>query len=339
MTSRKGLVLTGSMLSIPATAASLVHAAPAQADPGSGSNSATSANAGGGTRVSAPTQVVYLRSGSTGSYVRIVQQRLGGLAVDGIFGWRTNAKVKSFQSSKGLVPDGIVGPLTWNALGGFPGASPAPTPTPQPTPPSCSVSQIRYGSTGSLVSTAQQRLGGLAVDGIFGAATLAKVKSFQASKGLVVDGIVGTATWSALGGYPCGSPTPTPPTPTPKPPSTDPPSTGSGLAAVISIARKYLGTPYVWGGASPSQGFDCSGLTSYVYKQAGLYIPRTASQQQTYMKATNNPQPGDLVFFGYPAYHVGIYIGNNQMIASPKPGDVVKQQQIWTTPAGYGTLR
>nr|WP_246241932.1 NlpC/P60 family protein [Flexivirga aerilata] len=328
------------MLSIPATAASLVHAAPAQADPGTGGARATTGNAG--VRAATPTQVVYLQSGSTGSYVRVVQQRLGGLAVDGIFGWRTDAKVKAFQSSKGLVADGIVGPLTWTALGGFPGSTtPAPpttTPTP-PTqnPPTCSVSQIRYGSTGSLVSVAQQRLGGLNVDGVFGVDTLSKVKAFQSSKGLVADGIVGTATWSALGGYPCGTNTPTPPT-TPAPPTTTPPA-DAGLSAVVSIARKYLGVPYVWGGSSPSQGFDCSGLTSYVYKQAGLSIPRTASQQQRYMKATTNPQPGDLVFFGYPAYHVGIYIGNNQMIAAPKPGDVVKQQQIWTTPAGYGTLR
>jgi len=282
ITSRKGLVVTGTLLSVPATAASLVQAAPSFADPsggttgGSGQSSTPAAGgsataAATGSRTTAATSsVVYLRYGSRGSYVKVAQQRLGGLAVDGIFGSLTLAKVKSFQRSKGLVPDGIVGPLTWNALGGFPGSTPPTTnPTPKPTPtPSCSVQVLRYGSSGSAVKVAQQRLGGLAVDGIFGADTRARVKSYQGSKGLVVDGIIGPATWAALGGFPCGSGS-TDPTP--------PSSNGKGVDAVVSIAKKYLGVPYVWGGSTPSQGFDCSGLTSYVYKQAGLYIPRTAS--------------------------------------------------------------
>ncbi|WP_446666606.1 C40 family peptidase [Flexivirga sp. B27] len=327
ITSHKGLVVTGTLLSVPATAASLVQAAPSYADPGSGTTGAAAqrspATASSGVRAASPSSVVYLRYGSRGSYVKTAQQRLGGLAVDGIFGTRTLAKVKSFQRTHGLAVDGIVGPLTWRALGGFPGTSPTP---PDPTP-SCKVTVIRYGSQGALVSSAQRKLGGLAVDGVFGAATLSRVKSFQRAHGLAVDGIVGPRTWGALGGYPCGT------DPTPPPPS------GGSTSSVISIAEKYLGVPYVWGGSTPSQGFDCSGLTSYVYKQAGMYIPRTASQQQSYMKRTSSPQPGDLVFFGSPAYHVGIYLGNNMMIAAPKPGDVVKKQSIWTTPTGYGTLR
>jgi len=321
------LVVTGTLLSVPATAASLVQAAPSYADPGSGTSGASGQSSGStttGVRAASPNTVVYLRYGSTGSYVKTVQQRLGGLAVDGIFGTRTLAKVKAFQQTHHLAVDGIVGPLTWNALGGFPGSTPPP-----PTTPSCQVTVLRYGASGSLVSSAQSKLGGIAVDGVFGAATLSRVKSFQSSKGLVADGIIGPLTWNALGGFPCGTPAPTPP----------PPSSGQGLSAVVSIAEKYLGVPYVWGGSYPSQGFDCSGLTSYVYKQAGLYIPRTASQQQAYMKRTYNPQPGDLVFFGSPAYHVGIYVSPGMMIAAPKPGDVVKKQTIWTTPSGYGTLR
>ena len=193
---------------------------------------------------------------------------------------------------------------------------------------------LRYGSTGSNVKAAQQRLGGLVADGVFGAATLSKVKSFQASKGLSVDGIVGPATWAALGGFPggtSGAPAPAPTAP--------PPSANQGVDAVVSIAQKYLGIPYVWGGSTPSQGFDCSGLTSYVYKQAGLYIPRTASQQQAFMKKTTTPQPGDLVVFGSPGNHVGIYVSPGMMIAAPVPGDVVKLQTIWMTPTNYGTLR
>ncbi|NNG40716.1 hypothetical protein HJ588_15735 [Flexivirga sp. ID2601S] len=334
ITSRKGLVVTGTLLSVPATAASLVQAAPSYADPGSGTSGASgqrSSASTSGVRTAAPTTVVTVRYGSTGSYVKTVQQRLGGLAVDGIFGTRTLAKVKTFQSAHRLVADGIVGPLTWTALGGFPGSTPTPMPTPPTPPPSCKVSVLRYGATGSYVSSAQGKLGGIAVDGIFGAGTLSRVKSFQRSKGLVADGIIGPMTWNALGGFPCG----TDPTPTPPPP----PSTGEGLSAVVSIAQKYLGIPYVWGGSTPSQGFDCSGLTSYVYKQAGLYIPRTASQQQAYMKRTTSPQPGDLVFFGSPATHSAIYAGGNLMISADHPGTVVKKENMWTTPTNYGTLR
>lgn len=110
---------------------------------------------------------------------------------------------------------------------------------------------------------------------------------------------------------------------------------GSANSAVIAIAERYLGVPYVLGGSSPS-GFDCSGLTSYVYRQLGISLPRTAAAQQASVPSVSTPQVGDLVFFGYPAYHVGIYAGNGMMIAAPHPGTVVKLQPIYQTPAGYG---
>lgn len=112
------------------------------------------------------------------------------------------------------------------------------------------------------------------------------------------------------------------------------PASASG-SAVIAIAKRYLGVPYVHGGSTPS-GFDCSGLTSYVYRQLGISIPRTAATQQAAVQRVSNPQPGDLVFFGSPAYHVGIYAGNGMMIAAPYPGQVVRLQPIWVTPSGYG---
>ncbi|MBE0429838.1 MAG: C40 family peptidase [Thermoleophilia bacterium] len=98
----------------------------------------------------------------------------------------------------------------------------------------------------------------------------------------------------------------------------------SGGGDVVSIAMQYLGVPYVWGGASPS-GFDCSGLTQYVYRQAGISLPRTAAAQQGAGTPIGYGQlaPGDLVFFGSPAYHVGIYIGGGSMIHAPYPGTVV----------------
>ncbi|MFV8829832.1 NlpC/P60 family protein [Alkalihalobacterium sp. APHAB7] len=95
--------------------------------------------------------------------------------------------------------------------------------------------------------------------------------------------------------------------------------------AVINYSKQFLGTPYVWGGTTPS-GFDCSGFTSYVFRSVGVNLPRTSRQQATVGVAVSpsQVQPGDLIFRGSPIHHVGIYIGNGQYIHSPQTGDVVK---------------
>lgn len=94
--------------------------------------------------------------------------------------------------------------------------------------------------------------------------------------------------------------------------------------AIIQSAETQMGVPYVWGGMSP-EGFDCSGLTSYIYAQFGIQIPRTAEAQRCAASpvALDQLQPGDLVFWGQPAYHVGIYIGDGQYIHAPQPGQNV----------------
>lgn len=118
------------------------------------------------------------------------------------------------------------------------------------------------------------------------------------------------------------SKTHTPPTPA----AIAPPAASSASAsAVIANAKQYLGVPYVWGGSTPS-GFDCSGFVSYVYRSVGISLPRTSRDQQNVGTriALNQVQPGDLVFRGLPAYHVGIYIGGGQYIHAPQTGDVVK---------------
>ena len=95
---------------------------------------------------------------------------------------------------------------------------------------------------------------------------------------------------------------------------------------------KYLGIPYVWGGASPSGGFDCSGLVLYVYAKFGVNFPHGATMQAH--MGTPVPfdqlEPADLVFFGDPSFyhHVGIYIGNGLFIEAPHTGDVVKVSQL-----------
>jgi cell wall-associated NlpC family hydrolase len=107
---------------------------------------------------------------------------------------------------------------------------------------------------------------------------------------------------------------------------------------VISTAKTLLGTPYVWGGESLQEGgFDCSGFVYYTFKQAGYDLNRVSSEQakQGTEISKENLQPGDLVFFSFEGNgvvnHVGIYIGNGQMIHSPKTGDVVKIADITTS--------
>lgn len=106
-------------------------------------------------------------------------------------------------------------------------------------------------------------------------------------------------------------------------------------SGVVNIARTLLGIGYVYGGTTPS-GFDCSGFTQYVYRKAGVSIPRTASAQQRAATSVSNPRPGDLVFYGSPAYHVGIFTGGDMMIDSPKPGKATSERNMWGTPTGFG---
>ena len=105
-------------------------------------------------------------------------------------------------------------------------------------------------------------------------------------------------------------------------------ASSSGNSAV-NIAMQYVGVPYVYGGSSPS-GFDCSGFTSYVYRQLGYSLNRTAAGQAsngTVVASKSELVPGDLVLFrsysGSEIGHVGIYVGNGNMIHSPKPGSSV----------------
>ena len=95
---------------------------------------------------------------------------------------------------------------------------------------------------------------------------------------------------------------------------------------VVADAQKYLGVPYLWGGTDPAQGLDCSGLVQDVYSDVGISLPRTSQEQATVgtpVSSLAEAQPGDLVFFpgsdgtASAPGHVGIYIGNGEMIDAP----------------------
>jgi cell wall-associated NlpC family hydrolase len=109
------------------------------------------------------------------------------------------------------------------------------------------------------------------------------------------------------------------------------PIAASNQAAQIAIntAMAQRGKPYVWAGAGPSS-FDCSGLTQYAFRAAGINLPHSSSAQAGMGTPVSGAalRPGDLVFFHSPISHVGIYIGNGQMVHAPTTGDVVKISNI-----------
>ena len=102
---------------------------------------------------------------------------------------------------------------------------------------------------------------------------------------------------------------------------------------VVADAKKYLGVPYVWGGTDPSTGFDCSGLVQHVFKDLGVSVPRLVRDQmnagQT-IPSLAQAKPGDLLVMNG-VEHIGIYLGNNQYLHAPVPGQKVSIADI---PAG-----
>ncbi|MFC9848253.1 NlpC/P60 family protein [Streptomyces sp. NPDC060223] len=118
---------------------------------------------------------------------------------------------------------------------------------------------------------------------------------------------------------------------------------GSGVASgragsAYAAAQSVLGSPYVYGASGPSS-FDCSGLTSWAFAQAGVSIPRTAEAQAsagTRIYSQSDLQVGDLVIFYSDFHHVGFYAGNGQVLHAPKPGAVVRYESINNMPFQFG---
>jgi cell wall-associated NlpC family hydrolase len=109
----------------------------------------------------------------------------------------------------------------------------------------------------------------------------------------------------------------------------------SHSGGVLGIAASLAGIYYIYGGTTTA-GFDCSGFTKYVFNKVGINLPRTAAAQQQATTRVSNPQPGDLVFAGSPAYHVGIYAGNHMMWDSPRTGKTSGLHKIWVSNPTYG---
>ncbi len=115
------------------------------------------------------------------------------------------------------------------------------------------------------------------------------------------------------------------------------PSTTAGVA--VKAALSQIGVTYKFGALSPGVAFDCSGLMVYAWAKAGVSIPRSSRSQYGALTRipTGAAQPGDLIFTRNPVGHVGMYLGNGQMIASPRTGDVVKVYAVsWSKVTGVG---
>ncbi len=132
-------------------------------------------------------------------------------------------------------------------------------------------------------------------------------------------------------GTDAGAAPPPPPVPAPAVPAPPAPVAGGSAAAqvAVSTAMAQLGDPYVWAAAGPD-AFDCSGLTQYAYAAAGIQLPHSSSMQSTMGTPVSTAalQPGDLLFFYSPVSHVGMYIGNGQMVHASTYGEPVKVASI-----------
>lgn len=99
---------------------------------------------------------------------------------------------------------------------------------------------------------------------------------------------------------------------------------------IVKIARSLVGTPYLFGGSDPT-GFDCSGLTQYVYGKVGISLPRTTRNQFNELPSVEDLRPGDLVFFnpdGDGITHVGIYLGSEEFVHAPSSGKIVRISRL-----------
>jgi peptidoglycan DL-endopeptidase CwlO len=114
----------------------------------------------------------------------------------------------------------------------------------------------------------------------------------------------------------------------------------SAAQVAVKTAMAQRGRPFVWGGAGP-HGFDCSGLTRFAWRAAGVQLPHSAAAQARYGRPVpvRQLQPGDLVFFYQPIRHAAMYIGNGQIVQALTPGTVVKVTTLAHMPSVVAARR
>jgi peptidoglycan DL-endopeptidase CwlO len=115
----------------------------------------------------------------------------------------------------------------------------------------------------------------------------------------------------------------------------DQPASAAVGEQAVKLGKEYLGVPYLWGGTDPDRGLDCSGLTQLVYQRLGIDLPRVSRDQAkagTEVASLKQARPGDLVFFGSPVHHVGIYAGNGMMVEAARRGTDVRVGKVWANP-------
>jgi cell wall-associated NlpC family hydrolase len=162
-----------------------------------------------------------------------------------------------------------------------------------------------------------QRALGVTADGVVGPQTRRALKRYERAKGLPADGRPDAQVLAAMGVNPGQAPAAATPETTPAP-------AGKGAAAALAAARSVLGVPYASAGTTPA-GFDCSGLTRWAFKKAGISLPRTSYAQYGVGTAVSRSQiqAGDLVFFstnGGGASHVGIAASSTTVISATTHG-------------------
>ncbi|CAN5409071.1 NlpC/P60 family protein [soil metagenome] len=231
-------------------------------------------------------------------------------------------------------PAPVAAPVQAPAVAPISAAVPAAAPM-LPLPAHPTGSTLRWGSRGGAVKSVQEVVG-TKVDGIFGPKTHAAVKRWQGRHGLVANGIVESSTsrhmgLSSTGGDSRGQSSASRS-------SARSSSSSSSTSGVLRYAQQYTGIMYSWGGTSPSTGFDCSGYIQYVFAKVGMSVPRTAEQQRQATTPVSEPRPGDLVFWGAPAYHNAIYAGDGMIYDSGKPGIPTQKRKMFSGVTSYGRV-
>ncbi|MCK7607531.1 peptidoglycan-binding protein [Geobacillus stearothermophilus] len=248
-----------------------------------------------------------LTIGSRGDDVRKLQQQLKQLGyftysdITGYYGVLTADAIRRFQRDNSLPVTGAVDNQTVARLAS---AVKAKTTSPAPIERERLAVRLSIGALGDDVKRIQTKLKELGyfwtdITGYYGTATADAVRRFQQAAQLPATGIVDGETYERLIGQA--------------------PAAKLDVIELVADAAELLGVPYVWGGETPEEGFDCSGFIFYLFQQQGVPIPRTVALMWNAGASVSAPEVGDIVFFATTTNgpsHAGIYIGNGQFIHS-----------------------